>query len=69
MCFRDVCGKLLNGKCNLTLTTLWFNSADDKLIYTCIYMFSYFSQKTGFDISCKLSPLSSVEKFTRVVER
>ena len=29
--------------------TLWDNSADDKLIM-------YFSQKTGFDISCKLSP-------------
>ena len=28
------------------------NSADDFLKY-----FSYFSQKTGFDISCKLSPM------------
>ena len=32
----------------LTFTTLWANSADDKLI------FSYFYPKTGFDISCEL---------------
>ena len=37
----------------LTLTTLWANSADDKMMF----FFSYFSMKTGFDISCKLSPL------------
>ena len=36
----------------LTLTTLLANSADDKLA-----CFSYFSQKTGFDISCRLSPI------------
>ena len=36
----------------LTFTTLLGNSADDKLI------FSYFSQKTRFDLSCRLSPLS-----------
>ena len=35
-------------------TTLWVNSAGDKLIY-----FSYFSQKTGSDISCKLSPMET----------
>ena len=34
---------------------LWANSADDILNY-----FSYFSQKTGFGISCKLSPLETV---------
>ena len=34
----------------LSSTTLWANSADDKLM-----IFSYFSQKIGFDISCKLS--------------
>ena len=34
----------------LTYTTLLANSAADKL------KFSYFSQKTGLDISCKLSP-------------
>ena len=34
----------------LTLTVLWANSADDKL-----RIFSYFSQKIGLDISCKLS--------------
>ena len=32
----------------LTFTTLLANSADDKLVIF------YFSQKTGFDISCKL---------------
>ena len=35
---------------------LWVKfSADDILKY-----FSYFSQKTGFDISCKLSPLETI---------
>ena len=33
-----------------TFTTPWANSADDKLM-----IFSYFYQKTGFDILCKLS--------------
>ena len=32
----------------LTFTTLWANSADNSWQY-----FSYFSQKTGFDILCK----------------
>ena len=35
----------------LTFTTLWAFSADDKMM-----LFFLFSQKTGFDISCKLSP-------------
>ena len=39
----------------LTFTTLWANSADDNWWY-----FSYFSQKTGFDISCKLSPMETI---------
>ena len=38
--------------CNSLFTTLWANSADDKLVI----FFLYFSQKTGFDFSCKLSP-------------
>ena len=38
----------------LTFTTLQANSADKKLI-----IFSYFSQKTGFDISCKLSEIAA----------
>ena len=37
------------------LSTPSKNSADD--ILNC---FSYFSQKTGFDISCKLSPLETI---------
>ena len=34
---------------SLTFTTLWAYSADEKLI-----IFFLFSQKIGFDISCKL---------------
>ena len=34
------------------INSFWANSVDVKLV-----IFSYFSQKTGFDISCKLSPL------------
>ena len=36
----------------LTFNTLWAYSADNKLV-----IFFLFSQKTGFDISCKLSSL------------
>ena len=39
----------------LILITLWANSADDKLMI--IFLFS---QKTGFDISCKLSPMETI---------
>ena len=39
----------------LTLSTLAKFSASDKLKY-----FSYSSQKTGFDISCKLSPMETI---------
>ena len=38
-----------------TFTNLKANSEDDKLM-----TFSYFSQKTGFDLSCKLSPLETI---------
>ena len=40
---------------DLTFTILWANSADDKLIFL-----SYFSPKSGFDISCKLSPFEII---------
>ena len=40
----------------LTFTTLWANSADNKLMI----IFFIFSQKTGFEISCKLSPLETI---------
>ena len=40
----------------LTFNTLLAYSADHKLMI----FFSYFSQKTGFDISCKLSPLGTI---------
>ena len=40
----------------LTFPTLWAISADDKLII----FFSYFSQKTGVGIPCKLSPLGTI---------
>ena len=39
----------------LTFTSLWANSADDKL-----RIFSYFSQKTGIDISIKLSSQETI---------
>ena len=38
-----------------TFTTLWSNSADNKLKY-----FSYIPRKTGFDISCKSTPLETI---------
>ena len=38
----------------LNFTTLWANSADDKQI------FCSFSQKTAFDILCKLSPMKTI---------
>ena len=47
---RTVVGKVES----LTLNH-WANSADDKLV-----IFSYFFLKTGFDISCKLSPIVTV---------
>ena len=40
----------------LTFTTLWANSADNKLM-----IFSYFSQKTVFIISCKMSPMETTD--------
>ena len=40
----------------LTLTTLWTNSADDKLVI----IFLFFPENTGFDILCKLSPLETI---------
>ena len=40
----------------LTFTTLWVNSADDKLVI----FFLIFSQKKGFDISCKLSSVETI---------
>ena len=50
----------------LTFTTLWAFSADDRLM-----IFSYFSQKTGFDISCKLFPffcfLEKKEKYFKML--
>ena len=48
--FSMVCSKLFF----FTFTTLWANSADN------ILMTSYFSQKTGFDISSKQSPLETI---------
>ena len=39
---------------SLTFTTLWADS-EDKLV-----IFSYFSKKTGFDISCKLSLMETI---------
>ena len=48
------CKILLSGKEKKNLLWVKF-SADDILKY-----FPYFSQKTGFDISCKLSPMETI---------
>ena len=40
----------------LTLSTLWANSADNKLVI----FFLIFYWKIGFDISCKLSPKEAI---------
>ena len=47
---------------SLTLSTLWANSADNKLISETKYffLFLFFLQKTGFDTSCKLSPKETI---------
>ena len=47
--------KKLSILCGLMLSTLGKFSADDIFKY-----FSYFSQKTGYDISCKLSPKETI---------
>ena len=39
----------------LSFTTLWANSGDNKLM-----TFFLVFQKTGFEISCKLSPLETI---------
>ena len=47
---------MINFEVSLTFTTLWASSADDQWV-----IFFYFSlRKTGFDISCKLSPLETI---------
>ena len=55
-----------------TFTTLWANSADDKLLIIFLFFQEnirhfmqtvyiwYFPQKTGFDLSCKLSSLEKI---------
>ena len=40
----------------LLFTTPWADSTNDKFEE----FFSYFSQKIGFDISCKLSPMKTI---------
>ena len=47
--------KILSGHSTYLLLPLWANSADGIFKY-----FSYVSQKTGFDSSCKLSPMETV---------
>ena len=42
--------------CTLTLITLWAN-LDDKSV---IFIFIFFFQKVGFDISCRLSPKETI---------
>ena len=52
LCCTELC-RLLDMTLRLALWVKF--SADDILKY-----FSYFSQKTGFDISCKLSPKETI---------
>ena len=52
ICLKDI---FSFGMTHLTISALWGDSADDKLM-----TFFYFSQKTGFDISCKLSPVETI---------
>ena len=47
----------------LTFTTVWANSADDKLIV----FFSSFSQKMGFDISCSISTADNLHEMSKPV--
>ena len=42
-------------RCNSSFTVLWNKSADDTST-----IFLFFSQKIGFDISCKLSPVETI---------
>ena len=46
---------IVSGALTVNFTTHWANSADDKLM-----IFSYFLQKTGFDISFKVSPFKTI---------
>ena len=58
---------------DISFSKIWFNlyqslgySADVRLVIS----FSYFSQKTGFDISCKLSPLNKCQiMFSRKIKK
>ena len=61
---------------NLNFTTLWANSAGDKMVICCFFFFFFFvffprkqdltfdanclHGKTGFDISCKLCPIETI---------
>ena len=51
ICCLSLCGTKYNYYIYLNINTSWGNLANDKLMKFCL-----FPQKTGFDISCKLSP-------------
>ena len=46
----------------LTFTTLCANSADDNdiFLFFFFFFFFFFLSETGFDISCKMSPLQLI---------
>ena len=50
-CYKHIFYRVIH----LKFTTLWANSADNKLM-----IYFLFSQKTGFDIACKLSLMEAI---------
>ena len=53
--YRDIVTKNIKLPVAFSFSTVWINQ-----LKTHQWYFSYFSQKTGFDICCKLSPLEPI---------
>ena len=53
--FIKICINIWSNQMNLTVTSFCANSADDNLV-----IFFLFFPETGFDISCKLSPVETI---------
>ena len=60
---HENCDRLGPSEMGYQIVTLWANSADDELIFFLI------SQKTGFDISCKLSRHFAWSAKTYILEK
>ena len=59
--FHENWTKIKNSYQYLTFTTLWVNSADNKLMIFCFPPPPPLPPpRTGFDISCKLSPVETI---------